>query len=285
MTADGEPLRPSLIFGVPARWEAFHQRNGGFLDAWGRLHKLIELVFIRKLTNPSQNDLHVLYLGRICVEDFLEIMLLCGNGYGIAGMKLLRGLFERALTAWYLHKHPKETPNFEDYWHVQNHRLAREAREKLGKDVVPDEIMAELQARADAVRERFMIPDCEACKTTMLNHSWTRLDVVSMARECPEVGEYLLPAYRDTLAHVHANFGGILLRLKMVEESIGFRDESPPAESDAVLVTAHALLLRVLDLQVQHFHLEDLGHELGRCVEDFPNVWRKPPDDPEVETH
>lgn len=277
MSTAGEPLKPPLIFGVPARWEAFHKRNVAFLDAWDRLHKLIERVFVRQLTNSSQNDLHVLYLGRLCVEDFLEILLLCGNGYGLAGMKLLRGLFERALTGWYLHKHTEESANFEDYWHVQNHRLAREAREKFGDDFLPEKLMADLKARADAVRGRFMIPDCAKCETTKLNHSWTRMDVVSMARECPEIGEYLLPAYWDTLAHVHANFGGIMLRLDVVEDSIGFRDESPAEECDGVLVTAHALLLRVLDLQIRHFRLDDEDQHLGRCVDDFETIWGKPP--------
>jgi Family of unknown function (DUF5677) len=271
-----EPLKPSLIFGVPAKWEAFHKRNVAFLDAWERVYRVTQAVFIRNLTDPNQNDLHVLYLGRLCVEDFAEILLVCGNGYGVAGKKLLRGLFERALTAWYLHKHPEESPHFEDYWHVQVHRLARDARDVLGTEVVPDETIAEFQQRADEVRDRFKVPVCEKCKTFRLNHTWTRLDVVSMARECPEIGGFMLPAYRDTLAHVHANFGGILLRLGMEEESISFQDESSPEECDQVLMTAHAILLRVLDLQVQHFELGSVEEELGKCVEDFQIVWRRP---------
>jgi hypothetical protein len=269
------PLRPSLIFGVPAKWEAFHRRNVSFLDAWTRLHTLLERVFVRNLTDPSQVDLHVLYLGRLCVEDFAEVLLVCGNGYGIAGKKLLRGLFERALTACYLHKHPDEAPNFEDYWHVKVHELAGDVREVLGPDAVSDEALAELKSRADAVRERFTIG---SGKKKRLQHSWTRLGVAAMARECPEIGEYFLPAYRDTLSHVHANFGGIILRLGMAGEAIAFQDESSPEECDQVLVTAHALLLRVLELQVAHFKLEGLDADLAKCVEDFTTVWKRQPD-------
>lgn len=274
-----EPLKPSLIFGIPAKWEAFHRRNAAFLDAWARLHGVVERVFIRKLTNPSQLDVHVLYLGRLCVEDFAEVLLVCGNGYGIAGKKLLRGLFERALTAWYLTKHPDEAPNFEDYWHIQVYKLAGDARDLFGPAVVCDEDFARLERQAGEVRGRFMIPICATCRTERLNHTWTRMDVVSMARDCPEIGGYLLPAYKDTLAHAHANFGGILLRLGMDDEQgITFNDETRPAECDQVLMTAHALLLRVLELQVLHFKLPGLDEELGTCVMDFTMVWKREPD-------
>jgi hypothetical protein len=62
----------------------------------------------------------------------------------------------------------------------------------------------------------------------------------------------------------------------MEEETISFHDESSPEECDQVLMTAHGILLRVLDLQVQHFNLEWIEEELGKCVEDFQAVWKKP---------
>ena len=38
-----------------------------------------------------------LSLGRICVEEFNEILLLAGNGRGVGALKVLRGMFERAV--------------------------------------------------------------------------------------------------------------------------------------------------------------------------------------------
>lgn len=108
--------RPAATFGSPEQWEAFAQKRPGFRGAMPRLHKLLEKVFIRTLTDPSDADTAVFYLGRLCVEDFMEILVLCGNGYGLGGKKLLRGLYERALTAWHLHRHPEEAVDFKDYW-------------------------------------------------------------------------------------------------------------------------------------------------------------------------
>jgi hypothetical protein len=36
--------------------------------------------------------------GRMCMEEFFEILLMCGNGYGIGAEKILRGFWEKAVT-------------------------------------------------------------------------------------------------------------------------------------------------------------------------------------------
>jgi hypothetical protein len=55
------------------------------------------LAFIRHAQLSEPIDKFVLMFGRICVEDFLEVILCCGNGNGHAAEKLVRGLYERAV--------------------------------------------------------------------------------------------------------------------------------------------------------------------------------------------
>lgn len=52
------------------------------------------------------------------MEDFNEVLLLCGNGYGIGAEKLIRGMYERAVTLVYLHQHPEYADDFLDYHKV-----------------------------------------------------------------------------------------------------------------------------------------------------------------------
>jgi hypothetical protein len=288
-----EEDRPPLVMGVPENWDAFHRRNAAFVEASLRIYRLCGPIFLRTLRNPSTADSSVFYLGRICVDDFSEIVLVCGNGLEIAGKKLLRGLFERGLTAWYLHKHPDEARNFQDYWSVQLDQLTREAVEKFGASITEgegQEAVESIRVQAIAMRERFMIPACEKCKTRRLNPAWTRLDVASTSRECPEIGEYFIPAYRDTLAHVHANFGGVIQRLgvkgnlpelqpdgSMGPLHLAFEPEVSPETCDAVLIVAHAILLRVLELQIRHFGLDHSQEPFNTCVEEFTAVWKRQP--------
>ncbi len=143
----------------------------------------------------------------------------------------------------------------------------------LGEAAVSDAELAVLKERADEVRERFTI----TTKTgkQKLHYAWSKLTVPQMANESPETGKYHLVGYRDTLPHVHANYGGIEQRLKIVGDSICFEDQTSTKVDDQVLTAAHAILLRVLDLQVQHFKLDGLRGEVASCVQDHGAVWKK----------
>ena len=48
-------------------------------------------VFLRTVKSDKPSDRVGFFLGRICVEDFNEILLLAGNGSGIGALKVLRG--------------------------------------------------------------------------------------------------------------------------------------------------------------------------------------------------
>jgi len=268
-----EVPKPTLIVGSPTKWGEFERRNVAFLQAWPRAHRLIERFFLRDLGSPAKVDVLVFYLGRLCVEDFAELLLVCGNGYGIAGKKLLRGLYERAVAAQYLHAHPEEADHFEEYWFVTLHKLARVVRETLGAAAIPDEEWMRIEGDAMRVRDNFRVTDCEKCKTTRINHTWSKSDFVTMARENPALWSLVASAYYDTLPHAHANFGGILQRLGVQEDAVTFTDESSASECDFVLGTAHTVLLLALELQRVHFQLNDLTSELNGCLEDNVRVW------------
>lgn len=267
--------RPTAMFGSPAKWEGFARRHPEFREAMPRLHHLMEGAFIRTfhvgIGEPSVAEESIFYLGRLCVEDFSEILLVCGNGYGIAGKKLLRGLYERVLTGWYLHLHPAEARDFKDHWNIQRYKNAVALRAVYGDDFLNEQQMAFLKERADEVKERFVV----APERTKLRHAWTKMPVQAMAHTFPDVGKYHELAYTDTLAHVHANYGGIEQRLKVTETANSFGDETPASVDDAVLTAAHALVLQAIRVQVEQFKLATLEQELEACVQDFVTVWEK----------
>src|SRR5690349_21169863 len=113
-----DPLNPAikLIFGFQEEWGKFETRNRAFLEAFPRLQKTLELACSRNAQLTEPIDKFVLMFGRVCVEDFFEITLCCGNGSGHAAQKLLRGLYERAVTLRYLHEHPTEIEDFLDFY-------------------------------------------------------------------------------------------------------------------------------------------------------------------------
>lgn len=76
---------------------------------------MLTIAFIRTGQTDKPVDRVIFYFGRLCVEDFVEILLLCGNGYGFGATKILRGMFERVITARYLQSNPQFADDFLDY--------------------------------------------------------------------------------------------------------------------------------------------------------------------------
>jgi hypothetical protein len=188
----------SPIFGFPEEWEAFRKSHPEFLARFPRLQQLLKDTFLRDLNTTSVSDRTILFLGRLAVEDFMEILLLCGNAYGHGARKLLRGLFERVVTAEHLRQNPTEAMDFVEFGWVNDHRLHQEIKESFPEIALDAGTVKELEDNFRRVRERFEVPLCEKCGTTRLNHTWTRLDIVSMAKKVDRerLRVLILGAYR-----------------------------------------------------------------------------------------
>jgi hypothetical protein len=127
-------------------------------------------------------DKLVYFFGRIVLEDFMEITLVCFHGYGVAASKLVRSMYEYAVTLRYLHEHPDEAESFLAYHLVQQEKLVSRMIETFGESILPAGQIAEIRRNAAEVKEDFMIPVCDHLGAKMrLNHSWNKLDLCSFA--------------------------------------------------------------------------------------------------------
>ena len=68
-----------------------------FMTVFPSLRALTSLVFDRTFTGAGTPHIIIYGLGRTCLEDLTEILFLAENDYGYAAVKLLRGLYERAV--------------------------------------------------------------------------------------------------------------------------------------------------------------------------------------------
>ena len=96
-----------------------------FITAFGPLHEAIVKVFACNLTeDASRVDIVVYGLGRLCLEDFAEILFLAEHDYGYAAIKLLRGLYERVVVNETIVENPEvEAARFFDYFPVDDRGL------------------------------------------------------------------------------------------------------------------------------------------------------------------
>lgn len=259
-------------FGSPYEWESFLERHKPFFERFANLRIAMDLAFHTPAPAPELSESAVLYLGRLCVEDFKETLLLCGNGYGYGGLKVLRGMYERAVMARYIHLHPDVAEDFFDFFWVTKHKMAKAIEATFGKNTLPSDKLTDLDTQYQGVREKFLV-HCPKCGARRVNHTWSKLDFVSMANEVGSLGKLVVPAYYAALPHTHSSIAGIISRMEWTDEGLGFSGGAQREEADKSLWTAHCIVLDALALQTEHFGLPQLAVQLEKCFRDFRDIW------------
>jgi hypothetical protein len=266
----------SVQYGYPEEWSSFATRHSEFVQRFDNIEKALHAAFHRTHATSTLAQRTIYFLGRLAAEEFMEILLLCGNGYGIGAQKLVRGMYERAVTARYLFRHPDEVDDYIAFHRVTDHRFLMAIQSTIGHDVLTREQAERIERDYDAVKSRFMIPDCKTCNTTRLNHSWSRKDVVSMARESEDLWRLLVPAYYVPTQESHSTLKAVFSRLDPEAvtkgEGLIFDSSAQRDEADQAIVAAHTILLNVLDLQRECFHITEVEPLLQTCLEDFQAI-------------
>jgi hypothetical protein len=149
-------------------------------------------------------DKFIYLFGRLTIEDFWEITLVAHHGYGIAASKLLRSMYEHIVTLRYLADHRDEIQTFIDYGLIQNEKLIDRLIETFGENVLPAIDVEKARQKAADVKEDFTIPVCDhPGAKTRLNHTWSRLDFVSLAKKAGSLGSLIVPGYYMPMRHAH----------------------------------------------------------------------------------
>lgn len=263
-----------LIFGYPDQQQEFQNRNREFMERFPNLREALDTAFSRKATVTSAVDKAILFLGRLCIEDFMEILCLAANGYGLGAMKLVRGLYERAVTASYLSNHPGEAPAFLDWRFVSRYKTVQ----AYVQGGTPSEAWVlkadEMRSAYDRIKGQYEVDDCKKCGTKRINHSWSRLDFVAMAKKTGDLGMLLGQAYYVPLNHAHSTAEALMTRLKVSEDGeIGFDPGPQPRDADVALQLSHAIMISLLEVQQIHFGLSELALKFERCANDHVEIW------------
>jgi hypothetical protein len=271
------------FYGFPDECHKFGQRHPLWSEIMGNLEKAMNLAFTRVVAMDEVADKFVYLFGRVVLEDFMEITLVCYHGYGVAASKLVRSMYEYAVTLHYLHEHPDEAETFLAYHLVQQDKLLSRVIETFGESILPADQVAQIRRKAAEVKGDFMVPICEHPGAKMrLNHSWNKLDFVAMAQKTDDLGKLIVPGYYLPMRHAHPTFGGLTERLEVVDGHMGLKAEVQPEIVDRALRTAHNCMLDTLNVQNQHFKIEGFEKAMEVCYRDFVRVWA--PDSPLLQT-
>jgi hypothetical protein len=263
-------------FGNEDELKHFAESHQTFIQKINPLFDTFHKVFTRKIDASAPNsDKVVFHLGLLCVEDFKELLLLCSNGYGIGGLKIIRGLYEKAVTADYLSSSPDQAETFLDYFWVHMRKQINHQKKVYKGHILTPEEVSDIENEYSRVKENFQEVLCKKCGTTKPQMSWTKLntEAMALAANSPLGGMYYSCYFLPTL-QTHTTVPAIFERLRPLEKEFGAYFSGDPQRDEAVRVlrNAHLIMLMVLDSQNEHFNL-GLEDELWERAADLDSCW------------
>jgi hypothetical protein len=274
--ADEQGSRP-IRFGIPQEEQDFLGRNSRFMEVLPRLEARLNQILIRTFETSDAAQKVVFFLGRLIAEDFHEILLVCANGYGHAGLKLIRPMFEATVTAFYLMRHPEEAEAFLEYDFVHQ-RKGLKIAESVGVDLseaVPKDQQAKIEAKYQEIKEHYR-QVCPKCGESRGEPSWTKKDLTALSREIGLAESALYLSFFATL-QIHTTPTRLKSRLAQTAEGLLFKEGPQRPAADAALVGAHVCMAQVLEGHNRYFALgiDDLERQLD---EDVKYAWQDRPD-------
>lgn len=268
----------SFTAGIPAEWKKFEERHRTFLQRYSHLQEAMNIAFLRTLSSREPIERFVFGYGRLCCEDFSDVLLLCANGRGVGAFKLLRTLYEHAVTLHYLHNHPKELDKFWDYAYVAKHKELNSILTTFGNDFFAnrnDVNVTEIERRFQSVKDDFMVTDCGTCGTKKPDHKWSKVDFVTMAKQAGDLEKLIYAAYYLPLSHAHGTANSLLSQVAELDGGgLTFVSTDQRNEARGALCTAHDIILQVLEVQDARFSVPDLKDKLKICAKDYLEIWK-----------
>jgi hypothetical protein len=262
------------VVGVGSRQKeaAFIKRHEVFFDRLESLLAAEDAAFNRTITSRGSSDPIIFYLGIRIADDFTAIMTLATYGFGLSAMALLRGMYERVVTATYLVEHPAEADMFAEFDFVQRYKSAQHVKQTIGVSPENEAGMNELLQEYQRVKANYEMPDCKKCETTRPMVGWNRLDTVAMAYQFEATRALVVPAYYVPLGQSHATLKSISAYLKEVNGEFTFnRDQTEQA--DSMFRLAHLLMMQSLHLQVKHFSESNTETAVTKAMNDYLKIW------------
>jgi len=221
---------------------------------------------------PVNKVIHGLTM--MCLEEFMEIILVCGNGYGIAGLKLLRTMYENAVAAHYLHLEPRDVNLFLDFLFVAERKVLDALEREVGPGAVPEGLRGQTLREFERVKASFEVVLCRHCGHKGLNFRWSELDFVSMANKCKGLNRLIVPAYLDLLRYTHATVGGMFARHEAHADGFGYRTAPHHEEAETALMVADDIILLAVALYIDHFQLEGFEPEMAELIDESSAIQR-----------
>lgn len=268
------------IFGFPDEWAKFQGRFPAFLEAFDALAGTMNKVRVRTFiptTHPA--DETVFFLGSLVQEDFTEVWLMAGNGLGTGALKVLRSMYERAVTAAYISRFPDEAKQFWKYGPIAHHKVLHHAKQLYGQayleSVLGADHFTEAEEEYQKVRPDFEQARCDKCKKKAMI-SWSEYDLATMAKKAGYGLEHCYyNGYAIPTQQAHSTVLAVTSRLKQQPDGLFSDNSMQKFYAGLAIMTAHVVMLKMLRVENSYFTLgldSEISQREAECKAAWPGM-------------
>lgn len=262
-----DPSPKQAQFGFPEIWDQVYAQYSVFLEAAKELEQLTEEILQMAQTKAVEPaDKAVFVLSRLTAIGLTELLVLAANGCGQGAMKIARGMFESAVCAEYLRRHPEEAGDYIDFGQVvlwKRYQWVNENTPEVGSGQLP-EAVRRLEENFSRVKSRFT-------NNGRLRNHWHRKSIAQMAEDVGRKRQYELP-YGIACSIHHGSFEGVLSYFEGKGGDASFG--APPSLEWITqgLIFGHTSLLQALDTLNDCLSL-GFDKKIKGAFEKYRQVW------------
>jgi hypothetical protein len=239
------------------RLDNFRTQHPKFVECLPRIVEAIDFTLnhsgLSQLKTKADKAIFLLCNSIIC--EFEELMHLCSGGFGIGSMKVLRGMYEKAVTADFLMRNPNDALCFFAFHRIQDHKLKSELRRDSDGESPSFSRAERFRQKVDR-KFKFKQKACKECGKAPMP-SWTKKSIRELAANSAyRLVDHYGFCYQAGTFHSHATLYGVAARLSLATS--GALSLVPTQEEQYIapsLYRGHLLFLVALHILNDQFSL------------------------------
>ena len=146
-----------------------------------------------------------------------------------AALKLLRALYEKAVTLEHLNNNPSELDAFLNHRYISEYKLFQAIADEFGPSALPENMREESAEKYEQFKRNYLVTDCKKCNTKRVNFTWSKLSFVAMAKRTRILGKLMGSAYYLPMRHTHSTGASLIERLGAQRRGLWIQSECPTA--------------------------------------------------------
>jgi hypothetical protein len=262
-----EYARDQVVIGYPDFVPVMLEEHAKFFEAMQTIPPMMDDVFSLAHSEPLHKVCR--HLAKMVANSMNAVLLLGMNGVGNDALKIVRSMFEAAVTVTYLRRHPEE---FDDYFDF--HFIVAMKRQKYMEKHDPNalsrispKVIASNIAGYDRVKSRYLN------KWGKVRGYWSKKGFPEICAEVGLEGHYLT-FYDLTSRIIHADISGVLAQGDREPGVLDVEIAPSDLNVDMALSSAHAYLVQAVSEYIK-LARPDKQAIADRLDADFVTVWKK----------